>query len=336
MSKDKISPPIEMRVFTFNILSSSYSKSETYPTLNPEVLKNEVRWPMIEKIISGEMYKGSIIHLQEVTEFHRGFIETMAGKHNYRCIAANYDHVWSGFMGIVTLIPHAIMVDHVKFFRPSSLVKKFLPATIQPESDWSFTSLFQSMGVYKVERVKSYTEILSKRNNVMIMITIQMGGKQVCLINYHMPCVYWVEGMLFATCALALHVVNEYAKERPVIFAGDFNVTPNSDGYNLITGSRVENTTLNTCIAGPPKLNLTPLYSASAAIRGEEPLFTYNSVTKSQKMNGLNIFTETLDYIFFRNVNIISMEVYPDLKEYVPSMEHPSDHLCLVSVITIY
>jgi 2',5'-phosphodiesterase len=332
MSDDHISLRPEMRVFTFNILSSSYCNSETYPTLNQESLRNYVRWPMIEKIIINEMNKRSIILLQEVTEFHRGFIEAMAGKHGYRCIAANYDHVWSGFMGVVSLIPHGISVEHVKFFRPSSLVKKFLPATVQPQFDWSFTSLVRRMGGYKKEMVKSYTEILSKRNNVMIMVTLQMGGKEVCLINYHMPCVYWAEGMLFAACSLALHAVNEYANGRPIIFAGDFNVTPNDDGYRLITGSNVEDMVLNQVL---PKLNLTGLHSASVAIHKEEPVFTYNSVSKSPKTNDLNPFTETLDYIFFRDVNVVSMEVYPELREYIPSMEHPSDHLCLVSILTL-
>eukprot|EP00959_Pyramimonas_sp_CCMP1952_P240352 5022894-Pyramimonas_sp.AAC.2 len=57
----------EVRVATYNILSSKLARSEQFPSCAPEDLRANVRYKRILPKLEAEMAQGSILCLQEVT-----------------------------------------------------------------------------------------------------------------------------------------------------------------------------------------------------------------------------------------------------------------------------
>jgi len=59
----------------------------------------------------------------------------------------------------------------------------------------------------------------------------------VCL-SHHMPCVFWHAGFMRLHAALASQAAANFAGDDPYVLCGDWNVTPTSSAYALLTWCR--------------------------------------------------------------------------------------------------
>lgn len=115
-----------------------------------------------------------------------------------------------------------------------------------------------------------------------------------------------------------------------MVYAGDFNFTPASPMYALVTQGSVPGTEpalpapYSPAEAWLPSAIPSPLVSAYAQVNGKEPEFTNHT----QSANGK--FTGTLDYLFLSKAGVRaeSVDALPTLAEAEPAPnEHiPSDH----------
>lgn len=310
----------EIIVYTFNILTSAFANTESYPNVDKKALKDAHRWRYIKERINKMMGEEAIILLQEVSEFHCSRLITFAIQNNYRCIHTNYNNVYTGFMGTVTLFPTKYNLLETKFFRPASLVKSMLPfSKTKTTYSWYFWSTTCTE--------ESYYEILGKRPNVLIMVRLSIDDKVFCVANYHAPCVYWKKYMTDASTLLTLHSVNTFAKEDPVIFGGDFNLTPESLSYDIITTGRFDDKKSDPELGEyAERMRLTNLFSSYKQVNGSEPEFTCHSELKTRYNEEISKFKDTIDYIFFRNLTPVESVVLPNIHQLLPCDSHPSDH----------
>jgi endonuclease/exonuclease/phosphatase family metal-dependent hydrolase len=155
---------------------------------------------------------------------------------------------------------------------------------------------------------------------------------------YHMPCAYWAPPVMTIHAALAAQRVAALAKDGlPYALAGDWNFTPTSPIYRLLTqGGEVP--------AGDPAAPVAlphdswaarvdvPLMSAYAVAHGAEPEFTNHAVVRDQPP-----FIECLDYIFVSpTVEVLAADALPakdEVKGPFPTASEPSDHMLLAATL---
>ena len=188
---------------------------------------------------------------------------------------------------------------------------------------------------------KSVIKAAMERDNCAVFVCLRPTRNQAGVPalfwvgTYHMPCVYgsrkkeavaWahVKGIR-RLCVECMHLRWPGAATIPLILAGDFNCTPSSVAYDMMT-------TRDT----PDGLKFTryvsmcsslPCVSAYKCTHGEEPPFTNNAWPDYLP----DKFRETLDYIFI--AGSIRAESVGDLathsNELLPNQYEPSDHLLL-------
>lgn len=110
---------------------------------------------------------------------------------------------------------------------------------------------------------------------------------------------------------LVVEKVKEVAEGKPVIFTGDFNVTPDSEPYAILTS---ENSSLQDA------------YEASSQPH-IGPQFTYEGF----EVRNENEENRRIDYIFVNDkVQVLKHAIIPTFREYY----YPSDHLPVIAQIT--
>jgi endonuclease/exonuclease/phosphatase family metal-dependent hydrolase len=127
------------------------------------------------------------------------------------------------------------------------------------------------------------------------------------------------------------------------LLVGDFNFTPDSPAYRLLTTGRVADCDCAVAPRPPPFgsesdlsfLNLSkPLRSAFAAARGREPEFT----NYSESAWG-GAFSGTLDFVFMSDdrIAVASVDDLPALADskLSPNETTPSDHLPVAANVVV-
>lgn len=150
------------------------------------------------------------------------------------------------------------------------------------------------------------------RFNVMLTVGLSYrSGKSdaFSISNYHMPCAFFAPAVMNIHSEMAakrvqdlaaqtykkIHGVEETEKTIPHIFAGDFNIMPDSPHYKLLTTGKLDKSDPTY----PPlrygkewKIDALPMDSAYA-LENSEPEFTNYAQVKDD-----DPFIGTLDYIF--------------------------------------
>ena len=134
--------------------------------------------------------------------------------------------------------------------------------------------------------------------------------------TYHMPCQFWEPATMSIHTLICLQLLQQFSEGKyPSILAGDFNFKPNSPQYALTTTGTLPPTVVDPNdpeVNGKASLPAEPLYpndpfafqlprgpmkSAYAVVQGREPPFTNHAMAANQT----KVFSETLDYIFFKD-----------------------------------
>ena len=208
---------------------------------------------------------------------------------------------------------------------------------------------------------------LQKRLQKQDKATNQAAGKAVpvrfCVGTYHMPCAFREPQVMVIHTALCVSHALRFSKGLPLIFAGDFNFTPGSAPYRLLTeGCLNEN---DAAYPPPPsnpldkwRVNKALMAAATAATAGtareggataglqsayhtflgKEPTFTNFAFTEWDTV----AFKDTLDYIFLSpHWTVEAVEPLPEDDDTqfatpsLPTIEEPSDHLMLVAQVSL-
>lgn len=166
---------------------------------------------------------------------------------------------------------------------------------------------------YTSERVIDPWKMSENRFNVLLTVVLRSSkGKSpstFSISNYHMPCAFFAPAVMNIHSEMAARRVQDIAakpwktsqgtKRIPHIFAGDFNILPDSPHYKLLTTGTLDRSDPTY----PPekhgvewKVESLPMDSAYAMSNasGTEPEFTNYAHVKDDP----DPFIGTLDYIF--------------------------------------
>lgn len=148
----------------------------------------------------------------------------------------------------------------------------------------------------------------SEKRNELLMIqfrTIEDSGQELefVVMTYHMPCDPNNQEIAKWHAKTAMLSVNTEYKCKNIIFAGDFNTTPDKLAYSFLTDT-VHMSSVWSQFGRFPN-------TTHAFIKGEE-------------------FAGCIDHVFFKgDLNCIATTVQ-DPKGIIPSKEQPSDHIPVV------
>jgi 2',5'-phosphodiesterase len=191
--------------------------------------------------------------------------------------------------------------------------------------------------------------IAEYRSNALVTMKLQDIQSEKCFAvgNYHMPCCFYAPQVMTLHVDLAARHIQKLAAQSsmPYILAGDFNITPDSSQYRLMTTGQMDK--------GDPEWpsprhgttwepTAKPMASAYRLAEGKEPNFTNYARVGEQEP-----FIDTLDYIFLSkdtetNENVKSkwkvkgVQSLPHRDEAggpFPNLDHgePSDHILIAA-----
>eukprot|EP00546_Thalassionema_frauenfeldii_P012315 CAMPEP_0178925142 /NCGR_PEP_ID=MMETSP0786-20121207/17738_1 /TAXON_ID=186022 /ORGANISM="Thalassionema frauenfeldii, Strain CCMP 1798" /LENGTH=263 /DNA_ID=CAMNT_0020599971 /DNA_START=381 /DNA_END=1172 /DNA_ORIENTATION=- len=193
-----------------------------------------------------------------------------------------------------------------------------------------------------LEKQKEDHWSMSKRRfNILLTTTLRDkdSGKSFSLGTYHMPCAYYNPmAMSLHTEMAAKHiqVISSSNGNIPYILTGDWNITPDSPQYKMITTGKMDE---NDPAFPTPKWNKKwsitsdPMRSAYAEKNGE-PNFT-----NFARVRNLDPFIDTLDYIFLSSEwNVLNTKsiVHRDVANGpFPNAVEPSDHVLIAADLAL-
>jgi len=193
-------------------------------------------------------------------------------------------------------------------------------------------------------RERTLEETLRWIANVLILVELYcpIQKRRFWVANYHMPCRFDQPELMTALAALAKNKIFKTVKKNPTLFAGDFNMQPDSPPYRTMVDSKGPSEHRNLSVCGKElfPLKSQPFHSAYKERLGSEPEFTNFAV---RKFRGKEInFMGCIDYIFFTNHwevrKVGSLPNKDKTLENVasyPSKDQPSDHLPISATFTL-
>jgi len=325
--------PLNVRVATYNVLSSHLSGKDHYSTLNPEHLSPKNRLPVVLQKIDEEIEKSSIICLQEVSHDWAGTFHTHFANKGYHLVTGLYGKKFNGYMGVAiafkteTFDVLGVDVSRLADKREGGWPRK----PREPERNvvsrfaidsYGFVktttkSFLGLLGLYNAPRWPPQDAWQMSENRFNQLVTVQLQDKATqksfAVGNYHMPCAFYKpQVMTIHTDLAARHVQklvtrteseSENEEEQPgtatmpYVLAGDWNIKPDGSSYRLLTTGKMDK--------GDPEwptpkhgMEWTPTSEAmrsayAVAGDGVEPDFTNYARIKED-----DPFIDCLDYIF--------------------------------------
>ena len=282
------SPPplgktLAVRVVTYNVLTPGYAAEHV--VASPGCLAPGARLSMLQQKLLPEVARHSVLCLQELSLGWAGHLGAWLSDMGYHLVSAQYSRPNSLYMGVAIAYPRNwYMLEEARMQRVGDFKPR--PSSGEPPvAPWP---------------------LVRARENQMVSVRLRPcvggreGGREFTVSNYHMPCV-WMDGRFMrAHAALAAQAARAFAAGLPYVLAGDFNFTPETPAYAMMTRGSAERD------EPPPEAPgdgwacevRPPLRSACAVALGREPAFTTLSLKRSDAAQGGKPFGDTLDYVF--------------------------------------
>mmetsp|Transcript_21305 Transcript_21305/g.37290 ORF Transcript_21305/g.37290 Transcript_21305/m.37290 type:complete len:427 (-) Transcript_21305:287-1567(-) len=334
------------RVVTYNVLSSRLAGEDHFTHCKPEDLDARNRLPRIIEKLEKEVRQDSIICLQEVSYDWAGKLATYFQQNDYFFFTGLYGKPFNGYMGVAMAFPNKkYEAQEMKVMRLSDTKKwprKPEPGLVGKISEWLWSTLRKPYHLLTGARAPPCPWALARgRFNAILLARLRArargpsGDRGALLVGtYHMPCMFRNPEVMTLHAALAAQHMQFNARGAPYVLAGDFNFTPGSPQYELMTKGALAQGHPEV----PPPLpwddtawapRCAPMRSAYAAHLGREPAYTNNAQIKDDAP-----FIETLDYLFhspsLKVQGVISLDYLEELKDRpFPIKSEPSDHVMI-------
>jgi hypothetical protein len=340
-----------MRVITFNILTHDFANKSHYKYVQDRYLDNEYREKLLIKLLKSWIKVNFIINLQEVGEKWDKLLRKFFEKNNYEYISTVYGKYR---MGLSIAFPK----NHYQLVMSESHETAIFDNLVHNK----LVSDKQQYGITP-NIVKEISPSLSRQSPMLYvgLICKYMGkitDENIVICNYHMPCVYTSEYYMLLKLwylkNICYQIVNskfnistkkvinndEDTKKcfddivfNKLIFAGDFNLTPESIMYEFLFDNQVNNEKLNEIKKIIELLDFNfeqqiVLQSSHHKCHKIEP--NYTNVYK----HSTSEFMNCLDYICItNNIKVLSSIVGllndDPMKYQYPNAICPSDHVPL-------
>ncbi|KAI5093373.1 2',5'-phosphodiesterase 12, partial [Silurus meridionalis] len=317
----KVTDESTTRVVTYNILADIYSQTEfsrtvLYPYCAPYALELDYRQNLIKKELSG--YNADIICLQEVDKgvFSDSLVPALD--------AFGMDGVFK-----VKERQHEGLAT---FYRRSKY-------RLLSRQDIMLSEALKTDALHNVLLEKLSTNLVLKEKVLQRSTTLQLTvfqstsdpSKILCVGNTHL---YWHPkgaNVRLIQMAVALNHLKKVIEEEhasALLFCGDFNSTPSSGLYQLLSQGSISVQHSDWASNGPEELLQMELHS---------PFQLTSACGEPDYTNYVGGFSGCLDYIFtepqaFQVEQVIPLPSHQEVTTYkaLPSVSHPSDHIALI------
>lgn len=349
MSSKSTNKGPEVRVVTYNILSSSLASPGYFTHCEPKNLSTEKRYSRIMKKLDGEIDAGSVVCLQEISLLWAGRLEALFHKKGYHFIQTQYGTYHSDFMGVGIGFPMSkYSMEDCVMMRLTDLVswkREPRPVARTGAIQWLvklpvqvlsgvMASLSRTLPMLGSRKRNDWLTIAKYKQNRIVALKLKcLSTKKSFLMGtYHMPCMPGKPKVLLTHAALAAQFMETHAGKDPYLLAGDWNILPGSDPYNhLVEGESELSLDLPSWETWTPKLK-NKLKSAYKEFLGSEPEFTNNAKVRDDPA-----FVDTLDYIFMSEDWVVETVRSLPKKESIegpyPNAEEPSDHIMIQATL---
>ncbi|XP_041810229.1 2',5'-phosphodiesterase 12 [Chelmon rostratus] len=312
-----------VRVVSYNILADVYAQTELsknvlYPYCAPYALQLDYRQNLIKKELAG--YNADIICLQEVDK--GVFTDSLTPALDAFGLDGVFRIKEKQHEGLATFYRRSK-------FQLLSCHDIVLQAALT--SDPIHSELLQ--GVSTNSTLKEKILQRSTTLQVSVLEDLNKPGRKVCVANTHL---YWHPkggNIRLVQMGVALqhlsHVISEVAPGAPLVFCGDFNSSPDSGVFQLVSEAAVPQHHADWSSFGPEESCCMELLSAFPPLLSacSQPAYT----------NYVGGFHGCLDYIFIQPDSMQVEQVIPlpshqEVTTYkaLPSVAHPSDHIALI------
>lgn len=341
--------PLNLRVVSYNVLSSHLADPSHFSTLNPDHLLAANRLPMVLEKLDEEIKRNSLICLQEVSYDWAGSLHAHFANHGYHLVTGLYGKKFNGYMGVAIAWPtEAMKVLDVDISRLSDKREGGWPVAPKPGLMEQIVSSVSSIIRPRLEKLGILARppvdawgMSENRYNVLLTVKLEDKGtgRSFALANYHMPCAYYAPKVMTIHTEMAARHVQTLAKDMPYVLAGDWNIKPFGTSYMLLTTGLIDR--------GDPeypepkwewewKPTAKAMRSAYAESEFGEPDFTnYARIRENDP------FIDTLDYIFLSDEwRVEGVKKLPKRDESggpFPNLDlnEPSDHIMIAADLNL-
>jgi mRNA deadenylase 3'-5' endonuclease subunit Ccr4 len=244
-------PAFAVRVVSYNVLSSHLASPSHFTTLDPTHLEASNRLPLVFKKLDEEITSSKssvVLCLQEVSYDWAAAFHVWFANKGYHLVTGLYGQKFNGYMGVAIAFPtgafETVDVDISRLSDrrvggwpaapPPTLLESIL-STVKP----FWTTPLGYLGLWKKPK-EDHWSMSARRYNVLVTTTLRdkKSGKAFCIGNYHMPCAFYMPMAMTIHAELAAKHVQDIAASKdglPYILAGDWNITPESSTYRMLT-----------------------------------------------------------------------------------------------------
>ena len=293
----------EVKVFSWNVLSSAYFTAEDYPEYDEKIFDVERKTKQVLEEVENMIRREYIIVLFEVCDVLMTRLIPLAINLNYVVRDSYYNHPQSGNMGIVLMFPNRYAVLDYKHVVIGQHIKK--------ESEKEKTCSEKVLNWFRTPE-KTDVEDAKSRHNVLILVKLLDNNREFTIGAYHMPCAYRKPKVMQYHLETVWNICQEFTSclSSPLLLCTDMNTTPDDSLYNYL----------------PSK----GMVSANKFCMGKEP--SYTTFTENKFM--ILPFQATIDYVWVTSKHISQVVRFPtNIPDLLPSHSFPSDHLWLKFVL---
>jgi len=231
----KDTTPLQLRVASYNVLSSQLSGADHYTTYNPRDLDPKNRLPVVLQKIDDEIEKSSIICLQEVSHDWAGRFHSHFANKGYHLVTGLYGKRFNGYMGVAIAFKtedyHVLDVDISRLSDQREAGWPRKPRGADPNAlaklasglyGWgtttarSFLALWGLAGAANPRRPpQDAWSMAENRYNEIVTVRLRDRSTRKAFVvgNYHMPCAYYAPMVMTIHSDLATRHVQKLAAE---------------------------------------------------------------------------------------------------------------------------
>lgn len=350
-------------VVSFNVLSSALSPPDCFSKARPEDCLPENRLKVLTVKLQEYIREEHIICLQELSRNWHAKLLPFFRQNGYTIVVSSYGYAQNDYMGVaiackdslyeIAEVRNQCVADYANW----PVAKEETPVHYLGMSTWTtwinYVWKQYTRPSNEEDKASSLNEvgIARKKENTLLMLRLKprnfVLGQEFIVGTYHMPCSFMQRTVMVLHAAAVSNQIREFAAHgnTPYILAGDFNMSPDSEEYKLMTTGSVSNKfreTLTSCYPNLPTSAFhtnEPLQSAYHSIHGKEPPFTCYATTCYKGWE--NDFIGPIDYIFVsphcdvKQVLQLPEQPLPEHGASLPSAANPSDHLPIGAAIEI-
>ncbi len=320
-------------IITYNVLSQALANPAYYISCDPKYLDSNYRLELLKNKLQHEMIQEipTIICLQEISRTWHAELIPFFEQNNYKFVVSSFGSEFGDYCACAIAYPNCLHAIRCKMIRIGSKIKKENENIKRNNSIFIRILAYFAFLVYltflliqkcykKKDKISNENPsyLANKKSNTMIYLELEDEitdvmkkekdkTKRFAVATYHMPCAFKTPKVMELHAFRVLMEVTELSNGLPLVLAGDFNSTPTSSAYNILT-------------------NVADLKSAYDDHNGN-PKITNHSRTSSDLIG----FSDCIDYIFVSSKIEVTYCKYPTsyLPNWLPDKNEPSDHLML-------